>query len=134
MEVLPVRARRLLVPMAVLALVGGVAASPATAAPRRAAATVAWAPAASASVHPGVMTFTAGAQCTANFVYTDGTNTYLGQAAHCSGTGSSTDTDGCSSASLPKGTAVTVDGASRPGTMVYNSWIRMQKAGEKDAA
>jgi len=61
----------------------------------------AWAPASSATVHPGVQVFTAGAQCTSNFVFQDGSNTYLGQAAHCSGTGSSTDTDGCTSGFSP---------------------------------
>jgi hypothetical protein len=90
----------------------------------------AWAPASSAAVHPGVMTFTEGAQCTANFIYSDGANTYIGQAAHCSGTGAATDTNGCDSQSLPIGTPVEVDGASRPGTLVYNSWITMQQKGE----
>jgi hypothetical protein len=94
------------------------------------AAASAWAPASSATVHPGVMTFTEGAQCTANFIYSDGTNTYIGQAAHCSGTGAATDTNGCTAQSLPVGTPVEVDGASRPGTMVYNSWITMQQKGE----
>ena len=47
----------------------------------------AWAPAASAAIHPGVQLFTNGSQCTANFIFSDGTNTYIGQAAHCSGTG-----------------------------------------------
>jgi hypothetical protein len=98
-----------------------------------AAAAPAWAPAATATVHPGVQTFTAGAQCTANFVYSDGTTVYLGQAAHCSGTGSTTDTDGCSSGSLPVGTEVDVTGASKPGVMVYNSWLTMQQLGETDA-
>ena len=93
----------------------------------------AWAPAATAKVHPGVQTVTDGGQCTSNFVFTDGTNTYLGQAAHCSGTDGNTATNGCDSGSLPEGTPVTVQGASRPGTMVYNSWIRMQAAGETDA-
>jgi hypothetical protein len=92
----------------------------------------AWAPASSAAVHPGVMTFTGGAQCTANFIFSDGANTYIGQAAHCSGTGSSTDTNGCDSGSLPVGTQVDVDGASHPGTMVYNSWLTMQQLGETD--
>jgi hypothetical protein len=92
----------------------------------------AWAPAASAPIHPGVMTSTGGGQCTANFVYTEGSDVYIGQAAHCSGTGESTDTDGCTSASLPVGTPVEVDGASRPGTLAYNSWITMQATGEKD--
>jgi hypothetical protein len=93
----------------------------------------AYAPAATATVHPGVQTLTAGAQCTANFVFTgaDG-STYICQAAHCSGTGGSTETNGCSAQSLPLGTPVTVDGASKPGTLVYNSWITMQARGEQD--
>jgi hypothetical protein len=84
-------------------------------------------------VHPGVQTFTAGAQCTANFIFKNGTRTFIGQAAHCSGTGAATETNGCDSASLPIGTTVTVTGASRPGTLVYNSWLAMQSAGETDA-
>jgi hypothetical protein len=91
-----------------------------------------WAPAATATIHPGVMTFTAGAQCTANFIYSDGTNVYIGQAAHCSGTDGNTATNGCDSGSLPVGTQVEVDGASHPGTMVYNSWLTMQALGESD--
>ena len=85
-------------------------------------------------VHPGVQTFTGGGQCTANFIFRDGSGTYIGQAAHCSGTGGSTATNGCTSGSLPLGTAVTVTGASRSGTMVYNSWLTMQSRGETDAA
>jgi hypothetical protein len=92
----------------------------------------AWAPAGQATIHPGVQTVTAGGQCTSNFVYTDASNVYLGQAAHCSSTGAQTDTDGCTSGSLPIGTSVEVDGASRPGTMVYNSWLTMQARGETD--
>src|SRR6478735_6329566 len=92
-----------------------------------------WAPADTATVHPGVMTYTDGAQCTANFVYTDAAGAvYIGQAAHCSGTGGQTDTDGCTTQSLPNGTAVEVTGASKPGTLVYNSWTAMQQAGETD--
>ncbi|MDQ1396054.1 MAG: hypothetical protein QOG64_1313, partial [Acidimicrobiaceae bacterium] len=82
---------------------------------------------------PGVQTFTDGAQCTSNFVFSDGTNTYIGQAAHCSGTDGNTATNGCTSHSLPLGTPVTVTGASRPGTLVYNSWLTMQQQGETDA-
>lgn len=84
-------------------------------------------------VHPGVQTRTDGAQCTANFLFTDGEDTYLGQAAHCSGTGAATETNGCDAASLPLGTEVEVGGATRPGTLVYSSWIAMQEAGETDA-
>ena len=93
----------------------------------------AWAPAATAPIHPGVQTFTNGAQCTSNFVFSDGSNVYVGQAAHCSGTGGNTATDGCTSGSLPVGTQVQVTGASKPGTMVYNSWLTMQGLHEADA-
>ena len=96
------------------------------------AGAVDWAPADSASIHPGVMMFTEGAQCTANFVYTAGSEVYLGYAAHCAGTGAATDTNGCDSGTLPLGTPVEIDGASRPGTLVYSSWIAMQQAGETD--
>jgi hypothetical protein len=96
-----------------------------------AAAAPTWAPAATAPIHPGVQTVTAGGQCTANFVFYDASNTvYIGQAAHCSGTGGATETNGCDSGSLPLGTPVQVGGASQPGTMVYNSWLAMQAAGE----
>ena len=101
-------------------------------APAAASAAPTWAPAATATIHPGVMTFTEGGQCTANFVFTDATDVYIGQAAHCSGTGTATETDGCDSGSLPLGTPVEVDGASQPGTLVYNSWLTMQAKGETD--
>ncbi|MCW3015532.1 MAG: serine protease [Solirubrobacterales bacterium] len=93
----------------------------------------AFAPAATAPIHPGVQTVTAGGQCTANFVFngTDG-SVYIGQAAHCSSTGGQTETNGCTAKSLPLGTPVTVDGATKPGTLAYNSWIRMQELGEQD--
>lgn len=93
----------------------------------------AWAPADQATIHPGVQTITSGGQCTSNFVFQDGGGVYLGQAAHCSGTGAATETDGCDSGSLPNGTAVEIEGASQPGTMVYNSWLAMQANGESDA-
>src|SRR4051812_37703905 len=93
-----------------------------------------WAPASSATVHPGVQTFTDGGQCTANFIFYDGAGIeYIGQAAHCSGTDGNTATDGCTSGSLPTGTPVEVGGASKPGTMVYNSWLTMQSLHESDA-
>ena len=80
---------------------------------------LAWAPEGSATIHPGVMTFTGGSsfvngagQCTANFVFTDASgNTYLGQAAHCSSTGGDTDTNGCTTKSLPLGTPIYAGGS-----------------------
>jgi hypothetical protein len=117
--------RRTLIAALLVAAVAVLAPLGATAAPT-------WAPAETAAIHPGVQTYTDGAQCTANFVFTDGADTYLGQAAHCSGTGAANETDGCLAESLPLGTPVEVDGASRPGTMVYNSWLTMQADGETD--
>ena len=118
----PLRGRRLPV---VLGAAGALATAAALAPATPAAA-------ATGAIHPGVQTMTNGAQCTANFIFRDGGGTYIGQAAHCSGTGSSTDTDGCTSASLPLGTPVTVTGASKPGTLVYNSWLTMQSLHETD--
>jgi hypothetical protein len=89
--------------------------------------------AATNGIHPGDQTYTNGGQCTANFVFSDGVSTYLGQAAHCSSTGSNTDTNGCTTQSLPLGTTVTILGANHPGTLAYNSWIAMQAAHETDA-
>jgi hypothetical protein len=100
-------------------------AAPGESAPRR------WAAADQATIHPGVQTRTAGAQCTANFVFRGGGNVYIGQAAHCSGTGDSTETDGCTAKSLPLGTKVDIGGVAT-GTMVYNSWITMQRHREKN--
>src|SRR5829696_5358099 len=92
---------------------------------------------ASAEVRPGVQTITEGSgQCTANFVFSDGTNTYLGQAAHCASTGAATDTNGCIAQSLPLGTKVEVEDASNPGTfpvvgeLVYSSWHAVKANGE----
>jgi trypsin-like peptidase len=111
----------------------GIACASVLAALALAPAASAWAPAASAPIHPGVQTFTDGAQCTSNFIFQSGSNVYIGQAAHCSGTGGNTATDGCTSSSLPVGTKVDVTGASKPGTMVYNSWLTMQGLHEGDA-
>jgi hypothetical protein len=82
---------------------------------------------ATARVHPGAMTFTKGAQCTSNFVFADRSATYLGQAAHCAGTGAATETDGCRSESRPIGTPVRIKGARARGTLVYSSWLAMQR-------
>jgi len=92
-----------------------------------------WADAATAPIHPGVMMFTDGAQCTANFIYTNASDVFIGYAAHCAGTGAATDTNGCTATTLPLGTAVEVNGATQPGSLVYSSWIAMQAEGETDA-
>jgi hypothetical protein len=92
-----------------------------------------WAPAATATIHPGVQMFTDGAQCTANFIYTNGADVLIGYAAHCAGLGGATETNGCSAPTLPLGTPVEIGGASQPGTLVYSSWVAMQASGETDA-
>ena len=96
------------------------------------AAVPTWAPAGQAAVHPGVMTDTEGGQCTANFVFHNATDVFIGQAAHCAGTGAATKTNGCDSESKPLGTPVTIAGASKPGTLVYSSWITMAERKEQD--
>lgn len=94
-----------------------------------------FASAAESQIHPGIQTVTKDAACTSNFVFTDAAgHAYLGQAAHCSGTGSANETDGCQSKSLPLGTPVQLGDSGVTGTMVYNSWLAMQKIGEKDAS
>ncbi|HEV2769926.1 MAG TPA: serine protease [Solirubrobacteraceae bacterium] len=112
-------------------VLAGVGAALAAAAPAVAQPT--WAPADDAAIAPGNMTFTDGGQCTSNFVFFDRSdNVYLGQAAHCAGTGESTDTDGCETGSLPLGTKVEVEGAQEPATLAYSSWRTMQDVGETD--
>ena len=81
------------------------------------------------------MTYTDGAQCTANFVYTDAAGAvYIGQAAHCSGTGGQTDTDGCHDAE-PARTARRSRSRARPSPARSSTtrWTAMQAAGETDA-
>jgi hypothetical protein len=78
------------------------------------------------------LTASLAAASTPSSIFADANNVYIGQAAHCSGTGGSTQTNGCTSGSLPIGTPVTVSGASKPGTLVYNSWITMKARGETD--
>ena len=138
------RTRRVTAALASVLLAGtAVVATTATADAKVVKARAAYAPAATAKIHPGTMMYTDGAQCTANFVYTDGAgSTYVGYAAHCAGTGAATDTNGCDAGSLPLGTKVDfVEGGSLVssgtrvggGTLVYSSWLAMQQAGTTDA-
>jgi hypothetical protein len=93
-----------------------------------------WSTPAAATIHPGMQLYTRDLQCTANFVFTDGSgNAYIGQAAHCSSLGGSTDTDGCKTKSMRLGTVVTDADGRRIGTLAYNSWIAMRAARERDA-
>ncbi len=117
-------------------LAAGGAVSPSAASP-------AWAPADQATIHPGVMMYTKGAQCTGNFVFTDRRGrVYVGYAAHCAATGAATDTDGCRTRSLPLGTPVRLtdggnvlsDGTTvGSGRLAYSSWRTMQRLGTRSA-
>ena len=103
-----------------------------------------WAPESKATIKPGVQMVTNGAQCTANFVFKDAAGrVYVGYAAHCAGTGSSSDTNGCTTKSLPLGTKVEfvsgsnlLSGGSTVGTgkLAYSSWRTMQRIGARGAA
>lgn len=126
--------------LAATAALGVVAAAPATASLELATADrpayePQWAPAGTAAVHPGTQVVTGGGQCTSNFVFAEvatvnGVETlkdlYLGMAAHCSGTEGNTATNGCVAGSRPLGTEVSIDGATKTGTLAYNSWLAMQ--------
>jgi len=102
-----------------------------------------FAPAARATITPGVQMYTRGAQCTGNFVFTDASGgVYVGYAAHCAGLGEATDTDGCRSESVPLGTTVTfarggslVSEGTRLGSgkLVYSSWRTMRARGVRNA-
>jgi hypothetical protein len=101
-----------------------------------------FAPAGRAAITPGIQMYTAGAQCTGNFVFTDAVGgVYVGYSAHCAGLGAATDTNGCNVRSQPLGTRVDfVRGGSLlasgtrvgGGTLVYSSWIAMDKANTTD--
>ena len=146
MQVSRTRAAASIIASAVIAVAGVAAvATPAEAAKGGKKANVAaptWAPADTAAIHPGVQMYTDGAQCTGNFVFSDGAgNVYVGYAAHCAGTGGATDTNGCDAGSLPLGTTVDfVEGGSLvtagttvgTGTLVYSSWLAMRQAGTTD--
>lgn len=91
-----------------------------------------WADPGEATITPGVQMVTEGGQCTANFVFTDGSEVFIGYAAHCAGTGDATTTDGCEAESLPIGTEVDIEGASQPGSLAYSSWRTMDDIDEQD--
>jgi hypothetical protein len=120
---------RLRLAAAVLALAAGAVGWTAVPAPE---ATIAWAPAGSAPVHPGVQLLNVGAQCTAGFVVVDSGRVFLTEAAHCLsvGTPRGAEGDGCTAESLPLGTPVDIAGAPHRGTLAYSAWISMRLARE----
>lgn len=111
-------------------------ASPANGAADTSQSLTTWAPADQATIHPGVQTHSPSGQCTANFIFTNGTDVLIGQAAHCTGNSAATSTNGCEQdpEPLPLGTEVEIDGASQPGVLVYSSWNAMLASEETDDA
>ncbi|MCW2754216.1 MAG: hypothetical protein JWQ32_1627 [Marmoricola sp.] len=97
----------------------------------------AWAPEARAAIKPGIQMYTAGAQCTGNFVFADRAgHVYVGYAAHCAGRGQNTDTNGCTTPTNPVGVKVDfVTGGNflfsgttvGTGHLAYTSWGTMQR-------
>lgn len=112
-----------------------------------------FAPASKAKIHPGVQMYTKGAQCTANFVFTDRrARVYVGYAAHCAGLrladylqkegADAVNVNGCRAVSRPLGVAVTFNEGGSPGSegtvvgrgrLVYSSWLTMQQQKERNA-
>jgi hypothetical protein len=88
-------------------------------------------------IQPGVRTQTADTFCTANFVFYDAAgHIYLGQAAHCARQAlpkEAVQPNGCTFGSHPLGTPVKFGDAGVSGTLVYSSWLAMQRNGETDA-
>jgi hypothetical protein len=126
------RASRLTPHLALLFAAAMIAALASVATPTAADAATDWASEDEATITPGVQMVTGGGQCTANFVYTDGSDVLIGYSAHCAGTGEATSTNGCEAGTLPTGTEVEIEGADNPGTLVYSSWETMQQRGETD--
>jgi hypothetical protein len=127
--------------VALVVALGGIVLGAVVVAPAAAAAPAqdppsGWAPAESAAIRPGVVVETeGGGACTSNFVFTSGDRTFLGQAAHCAGTGDANETDGCESGSVGIGAPVTIraaDDTDRTGRLAYSSWLTMQANGESD--
>lgn len=124
------RARRTLTGLVGAALaLAGVGMIPAGAATSQGGLT--WAPAARATVHPGVMVNVAQVRCPVGFVLTDGRRVFLTIPATCSGVSDGQPTNGCTEAQVPYGLPVAVQGARYKAKLVYSSFTRMQLQGEK---
>ncbi len=96
-----------------------------------------WAPAETATIHPGILTETEGQRCTSNFVFSDAAgHVYLGQAAHCArrdrtktdGPAPTRATSGCTYGSHDLGTKVKLGDSGVVGTLAYSSYRAMQNA------
>jgi hypothetical protein len=85
-------------------------------------------------IHPEIAVTVAGITCQAGVALRQGTTVYLGIPASCAGPQPGQVQDGCQQAEAPIGAPATVTGARHRGTLVYNSFTRMQLAGTTNAA
>jgi len=84
-----------------------------------------WAPAKTASIHPGVSVEVGNSPvCRAGFILTDGTHAFIAIPASCAGTGPA-DNSKCDVGQDPIGTPATIGGAKYKGTFVYSSLVTM---------
>ncbi len=83
-------------------------------------------------IRPGVEISSRNGSCTSNFLFAENAVTvYIGVAAHCFSQDTNNGTDPCESRNEVLGfNQVTIENASRPGTLVYSSWSAMQSRGE----
>src|SRR3954451_2345271 len=96
-----------------------------------AATAVQWAPARTATVHPGVHVTIAGVKCVAGFVMTDGHRVFLAVPGSCAGVDDGKPTNGCTAAQVPYGLKVRIQGAKYRGRMAYSSYTEMQLRGTR---
>ena len=89
-----------------------------------------WAPATTATIHPGVKVTMAGVSCRAGFIFTDGTRAFIALPSPCSGAGP-VDNSKCDAGQDPYGLPVTITGAKHKGTLVYSSITTMELRGQK---
>ena len=95
-----------------------------------------WAPSTTAKIHPGVPVTIGGVTCTAGFILTDGKRVFLTLTAGCAGANPGEDVNGCpttrdSAGVDPPNTEADITGARHKGHLVYNSFERMKRLGEK---
>jgi hypothetical protein len=99
-----------------------------------------WAPAATATIRPGVQVSSESGSCTTNFVFYSARpddleqpfDVYIGLAAHCFSLDGATGTNACTARSRPLGSKATVRGATRPAELVYSSWVTAKAVREAD--
>ena len=85
-----------------------------------------WAPAKSASIHPGVSVQAGNSPaCRAGFILTDGTHAFIAIPSSCSGVGP-VDNSKCDAGQDPIGLPVTIQGAKHKGLLVYSSITTME--------